>query len=234
LLLDDKLSDSEGKELFDNIRNNRYDITNSLKDHHRSIVQRIDIDNQDLVLKVPLEKNTRKWIRLMTWFRMGEAHKNLDGMERLWSKEIKTTIPLMAVEKRSTGMVTDSWLVYEYLDGITCHEQPQYYEEVINTLGQMHKKGFLHGDPQIRNFVAVDDDIYVIDSNPKSAWSAFDRAYEWAYLRKSAPGIEKLFGNINNWWLYKVAFWYDIYERRFVKNRRKVKNAIKSLFSSSK
>ncbi|MTI20656.1 hypothetical protein E1176_06455 [Fulvivirga sp. RKSG066] len=223
LITTDKLSENQAKTLFDAIANKNYTTTEPLKVHHRSTVLRIAWQKQDLVLKIPTEKNTKPWIRFMTWFRMGEAHKNIAGMNKLWDKGIKTTAPLLAAEKRNLGMVVDSWLVYEYLDGTTCLDKEETYPLVVKKLTQMHAAKLLHGDPQIRNFIAYKDDIYVIDSNPKHVGWAFSRAYEWAYLRKSAPGIENYFGKINNWWLYRFAYWYDIYERRFVRNRRKVK-----------
>ncbi|MEP2771704.1 MAG: lipopolysaccharide core heptose(II) kinase RfaY [Fulvivirga sp.] len=234
LLISDNLSDDEARSYFDVVKNNKFSLIESLKDHHRSVVKRIAIDDCDLVLKIPAEKNKRKWIRLLTWFRLGEAFKNMKGMVKLWSKGIKTTLPIIAAEKRSSGMVVDSWLIYKYLDGTTCLDHPEHYGAVVKKLSEMHTKNILHGDPQIRNFIHQKGEIFVIDSNPKSVGWAFDRAYEWAYLRKSAPGIEDHFGELNDWWLYKIAFWYDIYERRFVKNRRKFKNGIRSLFSSSK
>jgi len=221
LLLSDNLSDQNGKALFDAIQNNHFKIKDLLKENQRSKVQRITVFEKDLVYKIPTEKNNRKWIRFMTWFRKGEAFKNITGMDTLWSKDIKTTVPIMAAEKRLFGMVTESWLLYEYLDGQSCLDQFDYHPMVIETLKEIHKKGLLHGDSQIRNFVISHDEIYVIDSNPKpTGIFGFDRAYEWAYLRKSNPGIEKFFGDINDWWLYKLAFWYDIYERKFTEKKR--------------
>lgn len=230
LLVSDNLSDEKAKLLFDTISNRSYTVSTILKKNQRSSVYKINFEGKDLVLKVPKEKNNRKWIRFLTWFRKGEAFKNILGMIKLRGKGIKTTVPLLAAERRALGMVVDSWLLYEYLDGVTCLDHPEHYPSVVKKLSEMHAKNFLHGDPQIRNFISYQDEIYVIDSNPKSAANAFSRAYEWAYLRKSAPGIENLFGDINDWWLYKVAFRYDLYERKFARQRRRVKRAIKDLF----
>lgn len=231
LLIRDSMSESEAKRLFDIISTQGYSITSSLKDHHRSIVKRIAIDNQDYVLKIPLEKNQRPWIRFLTWFRLGEAFKNMHGMIKLWNVNIKTTIPVMAAESRTYGMVTDSWLLYKYLDGQSCLDQQQHYDAVVRTLSGMHKKGYLHGDSQIRNFLAVQDEIYVIDANPKPVgWTGFKRAFEFAYLKRSNPEIENHFGEIKDWWLYKFAESYDLNERAFSSKKRKFKQKIKAIF----
>lgn len=222
------LSSSESVSLFEIITQKKYALINPLKQHHRSLVYHIEANGKAYVLKIPLEKNKRWWIRFTTLFRDGEAFKNIKGMLKYEELGLHTTKPVMAAEKRVSGMVTDSWLLYEYLDGKPCLDHEEYYPLVIDELKLIHKQGYLHGDPQIRNFLFKEGKIYVIDSNPKPVGlTGFSRAYEFAYLRKSAPGIEKYFGKINDWWLYRLAFKYDIYERKFVRTRRRIKKLLK-------
>lgn len=222
ILSNDILSDEQAKSLFDKIKNRNYNTRQKLKVNHRSRVLRIELEGKDLVLKVPKEKNNRLWIRLLTWVRQGEAFKNLQGMKKLWDNGIKTTKPIFAAEKRKNGMVVDSWLVYEYLEGKNCLDQTAHFPQVVSTLKKMHNSNLLHGDSQIRNFLIVDEDIYVIDSNPASTKNPFNKAYEWAYLRRSSPEIESHFGAIKDWWLYKFARWYDTTERKFKRAKRKI------------
>ncbi|UII28818.1 hypothetical protein LVD15_10445 [Fulvivirga maritima] len=223
------LCQPEDLHLFKEIQKKRYKKRGTLKKNHRSKVRVVKIGDQKYVLKIPREKNKKKWIRFTTLFRDGEAFKNIKGMLTYQKIGIPSTKPVMAAEKRQKGMVVDSWLLYEYLDGQPCLDNEPLYPRVIDKLQQIHNKGYLHGDSQIRNFLyeAEEDEVYVIDSNPKPAGLFnFSKAYEFAYLRKSAPGIEKYFGAINDWWLYKLAYYYDIYERKFVRNRRKLKKLI--------
>ena len=224
LLVNDNLSDSQARDFFDSIQSKNYKKHDTLKQHHRSNVTRILYGGLDLVLKVPLEKNNRKWIRLLTLIRKGEAFKNLLGMHQLLSKGIKTTKPYLAAEKRVNGFVVDSWLTYEYVKGHNCLDMPEHYPKAVTTLKKMHNENLLHGDPQIRNFIASEDDLYVIDSNPSSASIPFDKAYEWAYLRRSCPEIENHFGEIKDRWLYKFAVWYDLTERKLKEKKRNLLN----------
>lgn len=213
--------------LFDMISQGRYILKTPLKEHNRSDVYKIEISQREYVLKIPKEKNRKWWIRFTTLFRDGEAFKNIKGMFKYEELGLHTTQPVIAAEKRSFGMVTDSWLLYEYIDGENCLDREDLYPMVVEELKLIHSKGYLHGDPQIRNFLYKNNQIYVIDSNPKRVGIiGFSRAYEFAYLRRSAPGIEAYFGEINGWWLYKLAFKYDIYERKFVRTRRKIKNLL--------
>lgn len=217
----------ENLGFFDIISKESYTIKNILKKHHRSLVYHIVLEGKEFILKIPVEKNSRWWIRFTTVFRKGEAFKNIEGMLQYQKLDLPTTKPVMAAERRKFGMVTDSWLLYEFLDGESCLANEKYYPMVVATLKDIHNKGYLHGDPQIRNFLFNERGINVIDSNPKTAgFLNFSKAYEFAYLRKSAPGIEEHFGSINKWWLYRLAFYYDIYERKFVRTRRKVKKLI--------
>jgi len=224
LLISDAISDKQAKNFFDAVEAKEYKKKDKLKRHHRSKVTRIKYQGLDLVLKVPLEKNNRKWIRLLTLVRQGESFKNLVGMKKLLSNNIQTTIPYMAAEKRSNGMVVNSWLSYEYIKGKSCLNKPEYYPDVVATLKKMHNHKLLHGDPQIRNFLATESGVSVIDSNPSRAEWPFDRAFEWAYLLRSCPEIEKHFEKINDWWLFKLARWYDLSERKFKRFKRTLIN----------
>lgn len=149
-------------------------------------------------------------------------------MELLRSIGINTTKPVMAAEKRTFGMVTDSWLVYEYLQGENCLGKKNLYPEVVKLLKKIHDNGYLHNDPQIRNFMANENGIFVIDSNPtKPTLGALSKTFEYNYLAKSAPGIVKYFGSIKNSLLYKTTGRIDKIDRKWAGYRKKIKKAFK-------
>jgi heptose II phosphotransferase len=219
-------SSDEVKNIFDFIRDGEYSAGQVLKDHHRSSVHRFSYKGKELVVKIPLEKNRRPWIRFTTLFRQGEAFRNLKGMELLASQNIPSTIPVMAAECRRFGMVTDSFIIYHFLEGSPCTGRKEYYPKVVDVLKTMHQKNILHGDSQIQNFLCSNQQIFVIDSNPSSAGlTHFDKAYEFAYLLKSAPGIDQYFGDILQSSWYKFASGYLRFDRRLAKFRRRLKRA---------
>ncbi len=210
-------------ELFDLIQSDRLRTEENLKDHHRSNVQRFTFRSRNLVLKIPLEKNQRQWIRFTTLYRKGEAFRSIMGMEKLLTLDIPSTVPVMAAEKRENGMVTDSWLIYEFLEGESCQGREHLYDRVVGRLASMHEKGVLHGDPQIQNFVETEKNIAVIDCTPVPVRSEFQKAFEYAYLRKSSPGIEKYFGAVASTSDYRKAVKKLALDRRMAHTRRRIK-----------
>ncbi len=225
-LIADHVSVEEAKILLQKIAAFDYKVISVLKDTSRSTVKRIGIINKDLVLKVPNEKNSRLWIRFLTWFRAGEAFKNLRGMQKLSDHNIPSTKPILAAETRKFGMVVDSWLLYEYLNGQSCLNREETYPEVVKMLCKIHNENLLHGDSQIRNFVTGNNQLHVIDANPKSSKSALSRAYEFAYLRKSAPDIEPYISDIKKSIPYKIARMWDSVDRWRARNKSRIKSKI--------
>ena len=219
--------DAEAKQLFDLIQKGDIQVTEWLKRHSRSDVVAFNFNGKKLVLKIPKEKNRRRWIRLTTLYRKSEAVRNINSMEILRREEIPTSTPVMAAEKKTFGMVTDSWLVYEYLEGESCLDKPSIYPQVVKLLHQIHDSGLIHSDPQIRNFIIHDGGLFVIDSMPsKPFFGPFAKAYEFAYLKKSAPGIESCFGEMNHSLWFKAAVKYDRYARKLATFKKKVKKAL--------
>ncbi len=176
------------KDLFDAIQSGKFNQGQFLKNHHRSKVRRFHYEEKELVVKTPLEKNQRHWIRFTTLFRSGEAFKNIQGMELLADKNIPSTVPVMAAECRRSGVVTDSWLVYEFLEGTSCFGHARDLPDVVKRLQSMHEKGLLHGDSQLQNFLNVEGTIHVIDANPSSYWNSF-RTTRFITTLPHRPGV---------------------------------------------
>ena len=228
ILIGTQLGETEAYEIVSLVESKNFEIIEVLKDHPRSKVSRIRLNNLDLVLKVPREKNSKPWIRFLTLFRKSEVFKNLTGMKLLNSLGIKTTTSYLACEYRNWHMVTDSWLLYFFLDGKECLDLEETFESVVSTLSSMHEKNILHGDAQIRNFLIAGEDPYVIDANPKKSKSTFTKALEYAYLKRSQPEIERYFNDkISKSSIYKFAVKYDKFGRVLAKKKRAFKKALK-------
>jgi lipopolysaccharide heptosyltransferase II len=212
-------------------KNFQHSILKELKNNSRSHVFLIDHQGEKAVLKSPREKNTRKWIRFTTLYRRGEAFKAIQNLEKLIGLGIDTNKPLLAMEKRWLGMVVDSWMLYEYKEGRACGETD--YRAVVEKLKEIHSKKILHGDPQINNFLIKEGTVVTIDCNPQKALLGnISIYYEYFYLQRSAPGIEKYFDLAKNTPSCRIAKVYSkIYWnwRDFKKSRRKKKQEIKRI-----
>lgn len=219
---------NRAEDFFRLIQDGEYEILKILKENKRSNVVQFSYKGEDLVLKIPLEKNRNRWIRFTTLYRQGESYKCIKSLAKLNQLDIPTAQPFMAAEKRSFGMVVDSWLIYKYVPGHHCLDKENHYPKVTAALKSLHTKKYLHGDPQIRNFILGDDDIiHMIDAKLKPAYFSFySKKSEWAYLSKSAPGIEQYIEVKDKFW-YKVAKKADRYFRSFVIKKRRLLNGMK-------
>lgn len=226
VLTRDVLAEGDIENIIKQVESSDFEVIKVLKDHHRSKVSRIRLNDLDLVLKIPREKNTKPWIRFLTLFRSSEAFKNLVGMKLLNSSGFRTTRGYLACEYRSWGMVTDSWVLYHYLEGEECLDVENTYPKVVGLLSKMHSSHILHGDAQIRNFLLSEDDLFIIDANPSISQSNFKKAFEFAYLKRSQPEIEKYFGEIKHSKWYIFAEQFDKYERIFARKKRALKKTI--------
>ena len=183
-----------------------YEIIKVLKDDKRSLVEIIEINQGKFVLKIPKEKNNRKWQRLINVFRGSESLRNYKTMEKLEKMGINSTKAVFAAERR-TPFVKDSFLIMEILEGEGILKKD--YSKVISGLNDIHLKGYLHGDSQIQNFMKKDDTIYMIDLKlQKNIYGSIGRMYEFIYLQESCPEIECYYGDIFKSLSFKLAlFW---------------------------
>jgi len=188
-------------------------IIKQLKNNQRSRVLLIEILGKKHILKIPKEKNRRKWIRFTTLYRKGESFRALLAMEKLNKKGVKTNTPVLAIERKVFGMVVDSRYVFEYLEGEVCTKAQ--YEGIVNKLDQMHANNLLHGDPLIDNFLFDGKEVLIIDAIAREPlFGKISKAVELLYLAHSANGIDRYFGSIKNSFPYKVAKRYnDLYWR---------------------
>lgn len=136
-----------------------------LKDTSRSYVKKVEIGEKKIVFKIPLEKNNSLWIRFLTLFRKSEAIKVLETMNFLNKNDIYTNLPILCCEKRKYGMVVDSFIIFEYLEGDVVKKEDA--EEVIKLIKKIHKLGYIHSDTQMKNFINKNGKICTIDAKLK-------------------------------------------------------------------
>ncbi len=223
ILVKNKLSEGDALKTVKQIENNDFQVIEILKDHSRSKVSRIRLNELDLVLKIPREKNKRLWIRFLTLFRQGEAFKNLRSMHFLNAIGFNSNEGYLACEYRQYGMVVNSWILYHYLSAEECLDKSETFRNVVKVLTDLHQKNVLHGDAQIRNFLTSEGKIFLIDANPIKSKSTFAKAKEFAYLKRSQPEIESFFKGIK---YYELAKSFDTFDRKLARIKRSIKGAL--------
>ena len=186
------------------ILDNQYDDVKVLKADKRSFVKIIRVNEKKYVLKIPREKNTRKWQRFVNIFRGSDSFRNFKSMEKLEEMVIPSTVSVLALEKR-TPFVVDSILVMELLEGKMPEKED--YPKILVALDDIHSKGYLHGDSQIQNFMVKDGKVYSIDLRlQRNIYGEIGQMYEFIYLRESAKDIDKYYSEIRNRISFKIAW----------------------------
>jgi len=120
-------------------------LDETLKDNHRSLVLKGELNGKVVIAKQPRDKNKRLWARVLSYLEPSEAAQTLESLEEFDQLGIPSVQPILVLEKRVLGAVVDSWLVYEYRAGVP--SQDKHLPRVIKLLQQLHTAGFRHNDP---------------------------------------------------------------------------------------
>lgn len=158
-------------------------LPNTLKDDRRSLVKQGSMLGKTVVAKQPRDKLRKKWSRALSLITNAETKKTFISLIEFKQKDINSVQPLFALEKRAFGMVTDSWLVYEFRDGQPC--QADSLPEIVSVLQDIHAKGYRHDDPNFGNFMrAQDGSIFLIDFKGRARAGSFSDYYDFILLSK--------------------------------------------------
>ncbi len=133
-----------------------------LKNDHNSHVYRIPYSPTDLVAKYPTARNRRLWERWCTLFRTGKAMRAWQGMYKLQQLGFDVPTPILTATKRKWGMIIDSFLVYEFVDGEPVSNKDEKLIDQI--LMRLHKAGYLRHDASAHNYLTLKDRVVMIDT----------------------------------------------------------------------
>ena len=131
------------------------------KDDRQTFSALICLDGDAYVLKIPRDRNNRRWQRLLSVFRASDAVRHYHSMARLQELGLSGPEPVIAVEKRRWGMVIDSRLLYRFREGrkATREDGPL----ILPHLLALHDAGFLRNDPHAKNYLIDDGEVVFID-----------------------------------------------------------------------
>jgi len=131
------------------------------RSNNTTFIARFSYEGKELVLKIPRGRNSRYWERMLTIFRRGECSRVFLGMLKLQELNFAGAIPLVAGEKKKFGMVVNSFLVYEYLEGDTAGLDDA--QQIVDLLLNLHAKNYIRRDAKLVNFVRTSNGIALID-----------------------------------------------------------------------
>lgn len=209
-------------DFYTRIRGKDYSVIRTLKDDNRSLVQLIRINGKRYIFKVPKEKNRRKWQRFLSIFRGGESIRECQHLENIVLNGFNAPKPFLAVEKKKFGMTVDSFSVSEYIE--SRESTIEDLDIICTSLKEIHKKGFLHGDSQMANFLLTEGRTYLIDCKLlKNIYGKFGEMYEFIYLEESCLVDLKDYVDKNSFW-FKGAKMLNSYLHWWGRFRKKIRN----------
>lgn len=184
-----------------------FNVHEILKDDRRSFIAVINVPSSllninqpetgtesphlKLIIKIPKEKNRRKWIRFTTLYRNSEVRKTFSNLLQMKEIGLKCNEPLLFAEKRKAGKVVDSFIIYSYIEGNPVDRKGYYI--LLDEMKKLHNKGYIHGDFHSMNFLQSDEDVYFLDTSLRlNIFASFGRCYEMVYFLKSKCTVDEL------------------------------------------
>jgi heptose II phosphotransferase len=223
------LDEATSCELLDAVVGGQVRREQVFRDNWRTLSARVRFRDDELLLKVPRARNTRRWERLLTLFRGSDAVRSFWHLEHMAAMGFSAPEPVLAGEKWKSGVVTDSFVCYRYVDGRPAG--PDEAPMVLDALRALHRKGYLRTDAQIANFLICGDAVVFIDFRLKKPrfLPALQKARELDRLIRSCPEAKTALTQDEalSWWL-RVASWLENLnfgirrlKRRFSDKRKK-------------
>ena len=203
------------------------DFPVTLKDDKRSLVKRGTLFGSEVIAKSPRDKNGRKWSRFLSLFRQSEVMKTLSTLTDFWEKSIPSVKPVCVFEKRVFGFVTDSWLIYEFKEGVVSDINKLHH--IVILLNTLHRYGYRHDDPNFGNFLVDDNEkLFLIDCKGKSKIGSFSEYYDFILLSERNQGVqlEELLtmAGLNNSSLgYQLARFYAFYKEKRTQLKKRIR-----------
>lgn len=115
-----------------------------------------------LVVKIPRARNRRQWERFLTLFRDGESFRRFKDLKHFRELGFNGPEPVLAAEKRISGMVTDGFYIYRFVRGRLADNRD--YNLIVPELLRLHRRGYIRRDPRVANYVIGDDGkVFFID-----------------------------------------------------------------------
>jgi heptose II phosphotransferase len=162
-------SESLTRELIEGVCQQSLPCYLAHRDNRRTLSAQFQMHGERFVLKIPRARNARYWERLLTLFRGSDLSRVYQGMLDLHRTGILGPRPILIAEKKHFGIIVDSFLIYEFLEGETCTSKDA--EAIAKSVLILHDLSLMRRDIHLGNFLIVNkDQIGMIDfrlSQPK-------------------------------------------------------------------
>jgi len=192
-----------GKQLGDN---KKIEVVEIYKESQRNYVAKIKYNNKYYVLKSPRNEYRIPQRRFGTLFKEGEALTTFKNVTKLREEGLTELVaPLLVVVRRTKGMIKESFIVFEFIEGID--DSRNHIAEIINVGKKMHSLGAYHGDFNPSNFLWTEDGIRIIDTQGKKSLTPFKKRYDLITLDyDNIDDFDKYEKHKKDIWYYLALF----------------------------
>ncbi|WP_296756594.1 phosphotransferase [Thioalkalivibrio sp.] len=166
----------------------------------------IEIEGQTCVLKIPRGRNRRLSQRLMSFFRPSVAVRQMQSMVQLAQLGLRTPEPVCAGERRAMGILTDSFLLYEYAEGRTATRDDAAL--LTPELLRLHELGYTRNDPHAKNYLIDERGVVFIDTilrRPRLFRTLRLSRGLIRFTSSSPMALEHIPDRITSSWAYRLA-----------------------------
>jgi hypothetical protein len=140
-----------------------------------------------LVVKRSRLERASRWRRFWTLVRPSDGRRGFANQLRLRALDLPVPEPVLALERRRFGTVTDSWHVYRHVEGRPCGVGEA--GAIAETLGRLHARGWVHRDPHVANFLRDGLGVVILDcGRARPSRSPWARAMDLVLLEKCCRG----------------------------------------------
>lgn len=222
------IEEETAKFLFDAIFSKSYQTILEYKNDESSFVSRIKIkDFEDMIFKIPRNRNSRLWEIFLTLFRESDSFRVAQSLKIANEAGLNSPSLIFAAQKRKFFVVIDSFFVYKFVEGREVMDSD--LPKILRSLQILHSKGYIRSDPKIENFLMKEDKVYFIDFRLKKP-IVFKKLFIMENLCKFIKTDKKLIGllneNLKNSILYKTACFLSEIKSNCKKIRRNIKSKL--------
>lgn len=175
-----------------------------IQENDRGIVKLIRHNDTLFIAKRSMIQENRRWAQFTSFYRKGEGTRTLRNMAGMYALGLPVPEPVFVLEKMTFGFVVASWSLYRYLEGTPCTCSESHL--IADTLRKIHRKGWVHRDPHVKNFLWDGEKICIIDCARARPWqSEYAQIYDVVLFNNCCPGSLKQYGISETHRVYRFA-----------------------------
>ena len=143
-----------------------FQIIKIYKDTVRNYVVKISLKNEEHVLKSPKAETIIPQRKILSAFKLGEALTTLKNIKEAEEKGITEFVKIYAAIVKRNIFLQESYILMENIEGEILRTEEDI-DKVLEIVEKLHKNNIYHGDLNTSNFIKINNEIKIIDSQAK-------------------------------------------------------------------